>query len=319
MKKMLDGLVWHKLYATQIGCLVGAFNYLGYDHSLAWIHGGTAAAFSINLAPGLTINSPTAWDDTVLHHLALNLGAHVMGVSIDKPFAGESYPHYQREAWDLAREGIDQDMPVYAWEVQPQLPDFSLIHGYEDGQGDLPAGYYFTGWETGGPTPWNELGDGNSQEIRLYRVESREPAPPIQVLKDTLNEVVSRLDKEDSGLSCSPTYNTWSDQLEKGQAVSDSHRYNTATWHEARTQAVDFLQEASDYTPIRSKPRLDEAVRWLTQMRDTLKTATDLHPILDEWDERALIQSDEAASLIRAAGEAELKALDSLAEVVTTL
>jgi len=93
----------------------------------------------------------------------------------------------------------------------------------------------------------------------------------------------------------------------------------TDAWHDARTQAVDFLQKASDYIPIRGKPRLDEVAQWFTQMRDTLKTAVNLRPILDEWDERALFQSDEAASLICAAGKAELKSLDCLAEVVTTL
>lgn len=325
--KTLEGLKWFGMNNSQVGCIRGAVDYLKKEISTAWLFGGTGYAFVINISNTADESSPTAWDYQMVYDLAPNIGIKISGFSIRKVIAAENFTARQREAGELIRASIDRGLPCYGWEVQPWMPEFGLITGYDE------VGYYYSCYKSGGPVKWEEYGDHDVKTIAAYSVESCQPAPDRKVLKDVVEAVLQHASTplgwhsptdEDIYTTGPDAYDVWANALESGEAKRDGTSFNALVWHECRAQAVDFLQEArqrlSGQISSACDQALAEAATAYAQVRDRLKELTVLVPMnMEIWDGSTPLQSSQAAELVRNAGVAERHGLDCLKEAVSAL
>ncbi len=326
--KTLDGFKWYPQSNSIMACLKSCLDYLGADLSLAWLYGGTGHAFVINIDPRLDPADATAWDYTMLYELIPNIGFRVRYMFYDKNQAEAIYPAKQREAWDFVRAAIDRGSPCYGWMLHPYIPDFFLITGYE-AEGETP-GYYFDGYEKGGPVPWQKLGDMGVNVLQVYAVERCAPASDATVLKDALAAAVQRSAAPD-GWTVAPdqvsgpaSFDLWENAATSGEARRNDHAFIAAVWHENRSMAAAFLQEARQRLAGKLSPAcdaaLEEAQTHYIQVRDALEKVcllTPMNPDPAAWNDPQTIQSEETAALLHQAGIAEKQAVRCLGEALS--
>jgi hypothetical protein len=325
MKKH-DGLQWRQRYITQLGCIKGGLDFLGRDISFPWLYGGTGYAFVLNIEETLYPSGPTCWDTQPIFDLAPNLGYQVSGITIEKAKAGDTFPEKQSQAWEFVRSSLERGQPCYGWELQPYIPDYYIINGYNDGDDHSPAGYYFSGWVSGGPCDWHTLGEMDVQVLQVYCIDLVEPEPDEKVVKDALTIVIQH-SATASGWFSNPGYATgpagfdlWAQSVESGLAIRDGHSYNAATWLECREMAVGFLHEACQRLPNRCDELFYETADRYGDVCEQLTKILTLSPFYPEtWDNETRLQSTEAASILRKARDAELLALEGLKQILARL
>jgi len=319
---MLDGLTFPKWSITELGCIHACAHYLGRDVSRARLYGGTAHAFLINIHEDVDLEAVTAWDRTSVRELALNLGLLIDGVAAHKEQMAESeFRSKQHEAWRFVRRSILLKQPCYGWELKAPYGDYWLITGFDD------VGYYYDGWETGGPTPWQKLGDQFIPVLNVCNVKLCEPAADDIVVRDALAAALkhSRSNWDttaDVDAHFGPAaFDAWAHALESGSALHNHHAYNAQAWHECREMAVEFLREAKRRLPGRCDAAFDEALAQYAVVRNKLAALKELTPIDPElgWGKEPKLQSAKAAALVREAGAAERKGVQALRKIATTL
>lgn len=204
------------------------------------------------------------------------------------------------------------------WELA-HIPAYYVINGYDD------EGYYYSGWTSGGPCPWQKLGTFDVRSVQVYGIQRCEPAPDELVLKDALKMVLERVERPD-GWAIGPRYRTglpgydlWADALETGRANRDGQSYVTEVWHECRGMAVEFLNEARCRLPGRCDAAFDEAAGHYAVVRDRLKELVALYPMREKPDWQATFASREAAALVREAGAAEREGLECLRRIASAI
>jgi len=323
--KTLVGLRWHQRYNEHMGCVKGCLDYLGIDVSFPWLYGGTGNAFVLNMNDTVFVDAAQAWDISMLFELAPNLGYTVEQFTVEHPVAlemsDETFRQKQREAFDMVRDRIDQGLPCYAWELT-HIPAYYVITGYDEG------GYTYSGWESSeqGACPWGKLGAFDVKQIAVNCVHPAEPAPDEVAVRETLEYVVSRVERP-GGWSISPRYRTglpayemWAHALESGKAIYDGHAYLTQVWLEAREMAVAFLQEARDRLSGRCDEAFDGAIARYAVVQERLKALSELHPERPEsWDWQSPLTSPEGADLVREAAEAEKEGVAWLKQISVAL
>jgi len=131
-----------------VGALKGCSDYLGRDTSLPWIYGSTGRAFVINLSSDICPSNPPLWGSPELDKtMVLTVGLDIERVTNGQGMEGLEAS--QGKAWEMARQAIDQSLPVFGWEMV--TPEFYVINGYDE------IGYYYHGPESGGPKLWQEM------------------------------------------------------------------------------------------------------------------------------------------------------------------
>jgi len=316
---MLDGLTFPKWSITELGCMKAGVDYLGRDVPKAWLYGGTAHAFFINIHEDVDLEAVTAWDRKFVRELTPNLGFLIDGFIAKKQSMEEGdFRSRQHEAWRFVRRSILLKQPCYGWELKAPYGDYWLITGFDD------VGYYYDGWETGGPTPWQKLGDQFIPVLQVYNVKLCEPAADEVVVREALAAAL-----EHSRPNWDPTaaadahfgpeaFDAWAHALESGAALHNHHAYNALAWHECREMAVEFLREAKRRLPGRCDAAFDEALAHYAVVRDKLAALKELTPIDPKlgWNEEPKLQNTKAAALVREAGVAERKGLAALADIL---
>jgi hypothetical protein len=324
--KQLEGLRIRKRSVERLGCIKGCLEYLGSDLSFPWLYGGTGHAFIISLDLGVDVSSPDSWNHQPQFDLGPNLGYTVDGFSVWKPDAEDTFPARQREAWEFVRAHIDQGLPCFGFELKAMYGGFWVIYGYDDGAGDEPAGYYYSGWEEGGPLPWRKLGD---QFIPLLEVRSAqlcEPASDAAAVKAGLEFALRHAQNPsawiDEGARAGPAaWAYWAEALESGEAKRDHHTYNAQLWLECREMAVEFFAEAKERLSDRCDAAFDRAIEQYATVCDKLKALIELHPPREKpnWGPDSTFSSPEAAALVRQVGDADGEGLACLHQIVDAL
>jgi hypothetical protein len=316
----LEGLQWQKQFNEHMGCIKGCLDYLGIERSFPWLYGGTGHAFVLNVNETVFVDCALAWNALPLFDLAPNLGFTVERLAVEHPVAREmpdaEFLQKQLEAWDFVRARMDQGLPCYGWELA-HIPAYYVINGYDE------VGYYYSGWESGGPCPWQKLGTFDVKQIAVHCVRPTEPATDIKVVKDALTMVLARVERPD-GWAVGPQYRTglagydlWAEALETGRANRDGEAYINQVWLECREMAVAFLEEAKTRLPGTCAAAFDQAIGHYTTVRDRLGALAELHPERPEaWDWQTPLVSPEGAQLVREAGEAERKGVACLRQIV---
>ena len=318
--KTLENLRIRKRSVERLGCIKGCLEYLGSDVSFPWLYGGTGHAFIISLDPGVDVSSPDSWNHQSQFNLGANLGYKIDGFSMWKPDFEDIFPQKQREAWDFVRTNIDQGIPCFGFELKKFYGGYWVIYGYDE------VGYYYSGWEEGGPLSWDKLGDQFIPLLEVRSVQLCDPAPVSIAVKDGLAFAVKHavnppglIDLRAS--SGSAAWDYWSEALESGEVKRDHHTYNAQLWLECRKMAVEFLKEIQTYLPDDCGTYLDKASAIYTVVCDKLVEIIKLHPQREnpDWGPDSTFTSAEAAAIVRQAGVADAEGLEYLHEIVNYL
>ena len=318
--KELEGLRIRQRSIEQLGCIKGCLEYLGSDVSFPWLYGGTGYAFIISLDPGVDVSSPDSWDHQPQLDLGRNLGYAVDGFSLWASDVGDILPAKQREAWDFVRSNIDRGVPCFGFELKAYYGGYWVIYGYDD------TGYYYSGWEEGGPLPWEKLGIQFIPHLEARSVQLCDATPADKVVRDglafALHHAENPPDLIHAGAKAGPAaWAYWAEALESGEAKRDHHTYNLQLWLECREAGVAFLQEAKDRLPGRCNEAFDAATAQVALVCDKLKELLVLHPEREkrDWGPESTFTSAEAAALVRQAGEADASGLDCLRAILAEL
>jgi len=313
----LHGLRIRQRSAERLGCIKGCLEYLGSDVSFPWLYGGTGHAFIISIDPGVDVSSPDSWDHQPQYDLGANLGYTIDGFSAWKPDAGDAFPTKQREAWDFVRANLDRGVPCFGFELKAYYGGYWVIYAYDD------VGYYYSGWEEGGPLPWQQMGDQFVPLLEVRSVRLCAPAPAAQAVKDglayALRHARSPPEWIDPGARSGPAaWAYWAEALETGEAKRDHHTYNLGLWLECREMAVAFLQEAKGCLPGLPRRPFDAAAACYTAVCQQLRALHALHPEREnpDWGPDSTFSSAEAAALVRLAAAADAEGLACLQEIV---
>ena len=316
----LESLRIHQRSVERLGCIKGCLEYLGRDVSLPWLYGATGHAFIISLDPGVDVRSPDSWDHQPQFDLGPNLGYTVDGFSVWKPTAGDAFPAKQREAWDFVRGKIDRGVPCFGFELKAMYGGYWVIYGYDE------VGYYYSGWEEGGPLPWTKLGDQFVHVLEVRSVKLCDPAPDAKVVHDGLAFALKHtqnppewIDARARARSGPAAWAYWAEALESGESKRDHHTYNAQLWLECREMAVAFLGEAVERLPGRCDDLFGEAAAHYVAVCEQLRALIELHPPREkpDWGPDSTFSSAEAAAIVREAGSIDRQALACLQWITT--
>ena len=317
----LEGLEFPKWAITELGCTHACLRFLGMEISRPWLYGGSARAFIINIHEDVDVEAVTAYHRQRMLDLSPNLGYRVEGFIVSKEEAGDRYQDRQREAWTFVRSHLGRSLPCYGWELKPPYGDYWLITGFDD------VGYHYAGWETGGPTPWQKLGDQFIPVLDVRSVVPCDAASDEVVVREALKTAIWLADNprawtvDDDAHVGPDAFEAWAASLEEGRAIHNHHAYNAWAWHETREMAVAFLEEAKGrLSRGEPDPLFDEAIEHYSAVRDGLAAVVAKYPMPKEgWDNDTMAQDAEMADVLRQAGEAERRGLGALAEIAAAL
>lgn len=324
MTKELDGLTWQCGWTSHMACIKGCLNYL-HDHgsreagiSRAWLFGGTGHAFIINIHDVICASGPTAFHSEMFFRLATNFGCRITGI-----FGHKSEPDFaakQEAAWVYVRGCLDKDIPCYGWELG--IPEFYTIHGYDD------VGYYYRGPvcdEGAGPKPWKEVGGSEIGVLEMYSVKTCSPAPDEETVKEAFTFALEFAESPRKWVfpryQAGPkAFEKWAKALEQGTAERFGHGYNAEVWSECRGEAVGFLKEAKERLPGKADALFDEAIEHYSVVHAKVRAVRDLHPFQGtDVSAKKNVKSPESAALLREAGAAEGKGMETLQKIVEAL
>ena len=313
----IKNLRWQPRWVTHMGCVEGCLKYLRHEISTGWLYGGTGHAFVLNIANDLCPSGPTAWRTMMLYELAPNLGYKVEGVFAQR--SNPEFPSLQEKAWNRAKECIDNNIPVYGWELD--APEYYTIYGYDD------VGYYYSGpvCDNGtGPKPWREIGTSQIGILEIYSVHTTGTEDPQKAIREALTKVLYHsTNPKDiiypnyrSGLK---GYDWWISAVQDGSALSMGHSYNAVVWAECRKYAVEFLKEARRYLSGTTRKLIDDARDSYEIVSNNLQNIQKTYPFSATLpleplgvDERTSSTVDE----LKSARAAEAKGLETIKEII---
>ena len=315
--KKLDNLKFSPKWVSHLGCLKGCLDFLGVEMTDAWLYGGTGHAFIINIGEDSCPSGPTAWKTMMFFEQAPKLGYEIKGVFGSK--YNQSLEDLQKEAWVFTQKSIDEDLPVYAWEVE--IPEFYVIYGYDE------VGYYYSGPgadEGKGPKPWQELGDTGIGLVELYKLKPVEVYAPVDVVQSAFEQVLKHASNPEdwifenyaSGLK---GFDNWIRGLESGKANRFGMGYNAAVWHECRKFGVEFLQEAKERLDGVAVNLFDGAIEHYQRVTDRLGKVSERYPWTPEGGDTTIPvdeQCTEAVVWLKDARDAEAKGLAILEQII---
>ncbi|MEW6716870.1 MAG: hypothetical protein AB1345_05125 [Chloroflexota bacterium] len=318
--KKLENLTWSPKWVSHLGCIKGCLDYLKLNITDAWLYGATGHAFIINMSEVVCPSSPTAWKTMKLFELGKNIGYHIEGVfgfKSDQDFAG-----VQKQAWEHARQAIDQGFPCYGWELE--VPEYYVVLGYDH------VGYYYSGPMCGdgkGPKPWQELGGTDIGVIELYSVKPGKAADEVSTVRQAFEFALEHAQSPDKWIL--PRYKAglegfdyWINSLQKGTAHGMGMAYNAAVWEECRRYGVAFLKEAKARLKGATSTLFDEAIEHYETVTRHLKGGCQLYPF-EEYRSKESIDLDDksqkAVDMLKKAREAEALGLRTLEKIVSRL
>ncbi len=311
MKTLKNKVTIQPLWTSYIQCLKAVADYLELGHSTAWIFGASGHGFIMNLHPELCPSGPTAFVHTPIDVLAQNLGFSLLGTEFSK--ANPDFRTKQKQAFDMVRLAIENEMPTFAWELD--VPEYCMIYGTD------AENYLFYDLK-GKPMkkPWETLGES---EIGMVSIKSANPegkkADIIKTLKDSFAFALefSKGNKEwvfpgyHSGLKA---YTAWIDALQEGKANHFGLGYNSQVWAEGKSHACEFLREAK--AGLKTKV-LDNLIEHYDVISWSMQKVAALFPLGGaDFDAE---KTDTAADALFLAKEAEKSALAEMKLLLSQL
>jgi len=165
------------------------------------------------------------------------------------PYTVEDIDARRKSAWTKVREGIDQGLPAYGWELD--VPEYYVINGYEGDE------YLYVGPGTEGKDSrrrWDKVGEAGTGWLEVYSVQPQAPKPDDEIVKAALEFAVAfgqdggewLHDGYRGGLQ---GYDLWIEAMGADMEDAFGLSYNAACWSECRRYATAFLREAAERLP----------------------------------------------------------------------
>ncbi|MBD3370656.1 hypothetical protein GF402_09865 [Candidatus Fermentibacteria bacterium] len=319
MSKMLEGLGWHPLWTTHIGCLQGCAEFMGSEVPVAWLFGATGHAFVINVHDRLCPSGPTAWDTRMILELSPNVGIRQTNLFGE---VGKDDPRgLRKQAWQMVRGAIDDGRPCFGWELD--IPEFYVIYGYDE------EGYFFSGPMCDGgkdPKPWKKLGDSEIGVLEVYCCEPCQPASDEATVKQALQAALRHADDADGltfeGYNSGPrAFEAWRESIEDANELPWGVAYNTEVWSECRYFAAKFTEMAADRLGSGLSTDLERVSKLYSRVQSSLLEVGEVYPFHGP-DENPEVDDGGRRRAVRAlteAYDAERKAVEVLRGVCDRL
>ena len=319
--RRLERLTWTHAWTSVVGCIHGCLKFLDIAPNLSWLFGGTGHAFLINMSQdGSCPSGPTAWNTTRFYELGANLGYTIEGVFGNKREPG--WKKIQERAWELARSSIDNNLPVFGWELA--IPEYYVITGYDQ------VGYYFDSPAADAgpnPKPWRDVGESGIGMLEILTLKPAEPVNKEQIIQDALAFVIAFNEGSAEWVlpgyrSGQDAYDVWIEALKSGKATLMGHAYNSAVWAECRKNALAFLQEAKREINGKLGASIHGSIRSYGEIAQRLTNVSALYPFLENNRDGKVgknPKSKKAVEHLKAAKRAEAEGIGYLKDLLKEL
>ena len=217
-------------------------------YSSAWVFGGSAHAFLINIHEHLCPSGPYCWKYETFFRLVRNLGISTTDLGF---FSAESTPEERLKVEEALKRNIDAGNPCSLLNMENQL-----ISGYDDThfivqqpwpEVDLPITPKTLTFKT-----WKEM--KNEIHISLFTFAKTEKADDATIIRDSLSSAVDiaknpdrwRLKHYHTGLKA---YDAWIQAVKDNFGPSHGNWWNGMVWHECREMASAYFAEIASKYP----------------------------------------------------------------------
>jgi hypothetical protein len=229
-----------------MGVVKGAADYVGLEHSPAWVYGASGHAFLINVHDRICPSGPYCWKYDGFYPLVRNLGLEMTELGFFHSGSGQA----ERRAVELKLiAALDQGLPASVLNLENQL-----VCGYDE-KGLLLA----QPWgQSCGPTPagltfgtWPEFGD--EVHVSFFTFRRVEPAPATAAIRDSLRYALDlfrnpdryQLDRHAVGLAA---YDNWT-RAAAEHGADHGNWWNAVVWSECRKMAAAYFTEIAGKYP----------------------------------------------------------------------
>jgi hypothetical protein len=239
-EKLVRNLRMYPFNTTLMGVLKGVADFFDMTMSNAWLFGGSAHAFLINIHDQLCPSGPYVWNREPFFKLVRNLGIEVTDLGY---FSVKSTPAERGRVEGSLRRSIDAGTPCSLLNMENQI-----IFGYDDlgfvvqqpwPQMDFPPKTLTFG-------TWKELGD--EFHINFFTFGKTKKADDRTVVRDGLSAAVDmarnpehwRQEHYYVGIQA---YDAWIKAVKDGFGGIHGNWWNGMVWSECRQMASDFFTE----------------------------------------------------------------------------
>jgi hypothetical protein len=304
-QKSVRNLRMYPFNTTLIGVLKGVADSFGMVMSNAWLFGGSAHAFLINIHEQLCPSGPYVWNREPFFKLVRNLGIEVTDLGY---FSVKSTPEERGRVEGILRTNIDAGIPCSLLNLENQL-----ISGYDDlgftiqqpwPQMDFPPRTLTFG-------TWKEL--GNDFHISFFAFGKAKKADNRVVVRDGLGAAVDMARKPEHwrrehyyvGIQA---YDAWIKAVKDGFGGIHGNWWNGMVWSECRQMASGFFAEMA----AKHQGGISEAAAELRYQYGNLAK------LLDRVKEKELA-SDEKIEALRDAQKVEEFCIRGIEELLKTI
>ena len=303
--------------------------------STAWLYGGTGQAFILNVSKDLDPATAFSWNHEILYRLSANLGLQSTRVFAvqegNNAFSGNRDPKYVPNCHcgcvpnkKTPSLGTRQDSPLkgnpcLGWHLD--FPEFYLITGYDS------TGYFYSGSgpiATGGPKPWEELGETHIGVLELVALEDNVVRNDRRTVMEAFSFAIRHAENPPEWLHPSEGagikgYTNWIQGLHSDSPPVFGIAYHAAIWGEARQYAVEFLTEAQNRLHAQYSPLFEEALVHYGIVDSCLSQVSTLFPFPPTGRDTPQSSLDQAKDLLQTAARAKERGLQALAAIVGAL
>ncbi len=313
MKKLSNPINVPGIWTSYIACLKAISDYFKLEHTTAWIFGCTGHAFILNISADMCPSGPTAFSDKPMAALCKNMGISLYGTIFDRH--DPDFAKKQKEAWEMTRMAIDNDMPTIGWELG--IPEYNIIYGYDE------ENYlYYDVHGKPQAKKWDTLGNTEIGVVSLFSANQEDTIADInKTLKDAFTFALqfSKHKKEwtyplySNGIK---GYDVWINALQSDNLNPFGLAYNTAVWSECRTMAHEFLKETAKKLETHM---LDNLIEHYDVVSWSLQKVARLFPMPPQPKEYDAETIESAIDNLFLAKEAEKAAFEEMKQLITQL
>jgi len=236
--KAIPNLKMPPLNTTLMGALKGVADFFDMPVSNAWLFGGSAHAFLINIHEQLCPSGPYVWNREPFYKLVRNLGIEMTDLGY---FSVKSTPDERAKVEKALKGMIDAGTPCSLLNLENQI-----ISGYDD-----------LGFAVEQPWPgmdfppkrltfgtWKELGD--EFHVNFFAFSRTKKADDRAVVRESLSAAVDMTRnpehwRREHYYVGPKAYDAWIKAVKDGLGASHGNWWNGTVWCECRRMASDFF------------------------------------------------------------------------------
>lgn len=262
MSQDLSEIKFNNTWTQAALAMYGAIQYTAKKElTLVDVMGYTSHAFRIKIdAETVNIAGPTEFDwSTILSQGLQNLGFSTKHVG--EPNFIPPGPDLLVKAVKLVQESIDQGIPALAWDLF--VPEFGLIHGYDDER----QVFHAKDISQEGELPYDKLGRGEIGELFVLSLAEAAEIDRYSSLSGALKMILEHAQQREAfgrpsfqnGLAA---YDAWMNAFQQGQVDPLGNSYNVQLVSCARDYAWKFLDNLTQHWT--GQTELDQSIHTLT-------------------------------------------------------